>query len=266
MSMKVTMRLPMRSRTAEPAIPRDVAELLSVAHRVLIVTGAGISAAAGLATFRGAGGRFRDGEVTDPVLAEDLQIRPRAVSNFMNDFADRCRSARPTLAHRAIARRQAALTAMNGTVTVITLNLDDLHERAGARTEHLHGTAFDAVCAACDTVWLETRPGMPCGECGEITRPHAVLDGESVIPSADRAARKALRDADVMIAIGTSGDVWAPLDYAHVAREEFNCPTVAFGLQPTPEIVDAFDWVIDLEADALATVWPAPERRKRPRD
>jgi NAD-dependent deacetylase len=136
-------------------------------------------------------------------------------------------NAQPNAAHRALARLGQALGARGGHLTLVTQNIDDLHERAGSpRVVHMHGELLKARCQHCDTVrpWAEDlSPSDVCPDCGRggELRPHVVWFGEMPLFMDD--IDRALRRADLFVAIGTSSAVYpqralsprrAPMDCA----------------------------------------------------
>ena len=113
--------------------------------RIVILTGAGISAESGLGTFRDVGGLWTRFDLNDVATPEGFARNPGLVHDFYNARRANCRGAEPNAAHRALARLQAA----HPTVRIVTQNVDDLHERAGSRQVwHMHGQLARALCAA----------------------------------------------------------------------------------------------------------------------
>lgn len=191
---------------------------------VFILTGAGVSAESGLGTFRDASGtglwaRF------DPMMLATPQAfagDPARVQEFYNLRRRNLLAAAPNAAHVALARLEAAFAETNGALTLVTQNIDDLHERGGARRViHMHGELLKARCAACgflraqeeDLSTGEACPG--CGRTGTL-RPHVVWFGEEPLFMDEIGA--ALRKADFFVAIGTSGSVYPAAGFVAEAR------------------------------------------------
>ncbi|MEL7172694.1 MAG: NAD-dependent deacylase [Pseudomonadota bacterium] len=181
----------------------------SATKRIVILTGAGISAESGLGTFRDAGGLWSSYDLAEVATPEGYAANPALVLDFYNARRANCRAAAPNAAHRALARLAARHP---GEVTLITQNIDDLHERGGTqRVHHMHGEVMRAFCSACDTrrpvegdLSLADRCGA-CGATGQI-RPDVVWFGE--VPYGLEMIGDALAAADLFVAIGTSGAVY----------------------------------------------------------
>jgi NAD-dependent deacetylase len=191
--------------------------------KVFVLTGAGISAESGLGTFRDKAGtgiwaRFDPMQLATPqAFARD----PQTVHAFYNARRTNLVAAEPNAAHRALARLEAALAELGGALTLVTQNIDDLHERAGSRAVlHMHGELLKARCSTCGTVlpWrtdlgLEDR----CPACAAARlRPHVVWFGE--MPFHLDEIGEALAQSDVFVAIGTSGSVYPAAGFVTEAR------------------------------------------------
>lgn len=187
-------------------------------ERIVILTGAGISAESGLATFRDAGGIWARHAIEDVATPEAFGRSPGLVQAFYNARRAQAARAVPNAAHAALARLEAR---WRGEVTIITQNVDDLHERAGSRNVlHMHGRLSGALCHACGHRWpapSEMRPETACPSCGaQATRPDVVWFGE--IPRHLDRIDAALGGADLFVAIGTSGQVYPAAGLAREAR------------------------------------------------
>ena len=191
---------------------------------VFVLTGAGISAESGLGTFRD-----RDGQGIwtqfDPMklaTPEAFARGPDAVLAFYDLRRRNLLNAEPNPAHRALARLELALMARGGYVTLVTQNIDDLHERAGSRRViHMHGELLKARCQRCGAVRLwpeDLSPADACPDCGRAggLRPHVVWFGEMPMRMDD--IDRALRNADLFVAIGTSGAVYPAAGLVDEAR------------------------------------------------
>jgi NAD-dependent deacetylase len=120
-------------------------------QRIVILTGAGISAESGLGTFRDVGGIWSQYDLEEVATPEGFARNPRLVHDFYNARRANLAGAAPNPAHAALARLE---TDWPGEVLIVTQNIDDLHERAGSRAVwHMHGELKRALCAACGHRW-----------------------------------------------------------------------------------------------------------------
>lgn len=184
--------------------------------RICVLTGAGISAESGIRTFRATDGLWEDHRVEDVATPEGFARDPAMVHRFYNQRRADAARAQPNAAHRALAR-----LAEHHQVTLITQNVDDLHERGGSSDViHMHGSLLGALCAACGHRWRATlvmRPADPCPDCGKPrTRPDIVWFGE--MPYEMERIWAAADAAQVFAAIGTSGQVYPAAGLAQHAR------------------------------------------------
>lgn len=188
-------------------------------RQIVILTGAGVSAESGIDTFRGGGGLWEQHRVEDVATPEAFARDPDLVLRFYDMRRAAIQTKQPNAAHRAIARLQHAWP---GHVTLVTQNVDDLHERGGSpQVIHMHGEHLNAWCTACDTRsrWtgpLSDRP--PCPACGtRALRPDVVWFGE--VPYHMEAIQQALMGANLFVSIGTSGAVYPAAGFVRLARE-----------------------------------------------
>lgn len=200
--------------------------------KIVILTGAGISAESGLGTFRDKGGIWERYPLRDVATPEGFARDPALVHEFYNARRAQAAAARPNPAHRALARFEAA---HRGEVLIVTQNIDALHEAAGSRNVlHMHGEIARALCNACARRWeapLAMAPGDACPACGaRATRPDVVWFGE--VPHGMARIEAALAGADVFAAIGTSGQVWPAAGFAGLARMA-GAHTVELNLEPS---------------------------------
>lgn len=187
-------------------------------ERIVILTGAGISAESGLGTFRDVDGLWTTYDLEDVATPEGFARDPALVHAFYNARRANCLDAAPNAAHAALARLQADHP---GEVTIVTQNIDDLHERAGTREViHMHGQLLRGLCAACGARWdapREMAPGDACPSCGvPATRPDVVWFGE--IPYHMEEIGDRLARATLFAAIGTSGQVYPAAGFVAEAR------------------------------------------------
>jgi len=191
---------------------------------IVILTGAGISAESGIDTFRGGGGLWEQHRVEDVATPEAFARDPELVLRFYDMRRAAIQTKLPNAAHRALARlgREWPKRTPGSRVTVVTQNVDDLHERGGSRNViHMHGEHLSAWCTACDARSPWTGPLLdrpPCPVCGTRSlRPDIVWFGE--IPYRMDDIHSALAQADMFVSIGTSGAVYPAAGFVRLARE-----------------------------------------------
>ncbi|MCW3835124.1 NAD-dependent deacylase [Sphingomonas canadensis] len=185
---------------------------------IVILTGAGISAESGIATFRGPGGLWEGHRVEDVCTPQALARDPELVHRFYDARRAKLAEVSPNPAHAAIARLDSAWP---GELLVVTQNVDDLHDRAGTRRLlHMHGELKSALCAACGhrEAWEDSLPPRAaCPACGApALRPDIVFFGE--MPYHMEAIERALSRADLFVSIGTSGAVYPAAGFVQTAR------------------------------------------------
>ena len=190
-------------------------------RNIVILTGAGVSAESGIDTFRSAGGLWEQHRVEDVATPEAFARDPDLVLRFYDMRRARIQEVEPNAAHDALARLDSK---WDGGLLIVTQNVDDLHERAGAkRLLHMHGEHLNAWCTACDArhEWRGTlieRPTCPaCGVPGQL-RPDIVWFGE--MPYRMQEIYAALNRADLFVSIGTSGAVYPAAGFVREAREQ----------------------------------------------
>ncbi len=211
---------------------------------IVVLTGAGISAESGISTFRDANGlweRYRMEEIASP---EAFRRDPDTVHRFYNQRRAQLKTVAPNAAHMALAELERDWA---GGFTLVTQNVDDLHERAGSRNLlHMHGEIRKLRCEACDIViYHEDDAGtaLACTACNrnKTMRPDIVWFGE--IPHALDEIYMAVAQADIFAAIGTSGVVYPAAALADIAkRNGRRCETVE--INPNPTGSSAFHRVI----------------------
>jgi NAD-dependent deacetylase len=191
---------------------------------VFLLTGAGVSAESGLGTFRdkqgeGIWARFDPMKLATP---EAFATNPEEVLAFYDMRRRNLQNAKPNAAHFALARLESGLAARGGQLTLVTQNIDNLHERAGARRViHMHGELLKARCGRCSSVrsWADDMSRSDvCPDCSRAggLRPHVVWFGE--MPLHMDAIDEALSGADLFVAIGTSGAVYPAAGFVADAR------------------------------------------------
>ena len=200
------------------------ADRLRSARRITALTGAGVSAASGIPTFRGVDGLWKNFRAESLATPEAFAADPRLVWEWYDWRRQMIANARPNAAHDVLAR----WTRERPGFTLITQNVDGLHERAGAeRLVRLHGSVWHVRCSrACvegRADWLDTtspQPHLPplCPHCGAAVRPGVVWFGESLNPGDVAAATGAAR-CDVFLTIGTSALVYPAAGLVHQAKQ-----------------------------------------------
>lgn len=202
-------------------------------QNIVILTGAGVSAESGIDTFRDAGGLWEQHRVEDVATPEAFARDPDLVHRFYDARREAIQTRVPNAAHEALARLDAYWP---GDLLIVTQNVDDLHERAGARRlVHMHGEHLNAWCTACDTRsrWtgpLIDRPPCPaCGVAGHL-RPDVVWFGE--MPYRMDDIYRALNRADLFVSIGTSGAVYPAAGFVREARQS-GARTLELNMEPS---------------------------------
>jgi NAD-dependent deacetylase len=187
-------------------------------RNIVILTGAGVSAESGVATFRGPGGLWEGHRVEDVCTPQALAHDPVLVHRFYDERRAKLPTVAPNAAHHALARLDAQWP---GELLLVTQNVDDLHERAGSkRLIHMHGELNSALCAECDArkAWTDSLPPRTrCATCGAPSlRPDIVFFGE--MPYSMEAIDAAISRADLFVSIGTSGAVYPAAGFVRTAR------------------------------------------------
>ena len=183
--------------------------------RVVVFTGAGVSADSGIPTFRGAGGLWRNFRAEDLATPEAFRNDPSLVWEWYEWRRGLIRNAKPNAAHEAIARLPDAV--------VVTQNVDNLHTRAGSNDViELHGNIFRVRCTNERTTHVreDAFPELPplCDTCGALLRPDVVWFGESLSDDAVQRAVSAIRASDLLLVIGTSGVVHPAAGFVSLHR------------------------------------------------
>lgn len=202
---------------------------------IVVLTGAGISVASGLRPYRGPGGLWSEIDVQDVVTAAALARDPQRVWAFHVAGRRQALAARPNAAHEALARLEGRLTAGQSMV-VLTQNVDGLHQRAGSRqVVEIHGSLARARCmrAGCEEVQAAgVDEACPvCPRCGAWMRPDTVLFDEPMPVDAEWHSKRALRDCDLFLAVGTSGTVTPASNFVRGARYA-GARTILINLEP----------------------------------
>lgn len=229
--------------------------------RIVVLTGAGVSAESGMGTFRDRNGIWTKHSLEDVATPEGFARNPDLVHDFYNARRRALREARPNNAHFALARLEQSMKKAGGELMLVTQNVDNLHEKAGSRSLlHMHGELSRVMCSACGEkgAWDEDLfTNTECWRCGAqgALRPDVVWFGEIPYGMDDIYGR--LSSCDLFASIGTSGEVYPAAGFVHEAQlagahtielnlePSANAPTFGEGRYgPATQVVDA--WVADL--------------------
>ncbi len=224
--------------------------------KIVILTGAGISAESGIKTFRDPDGLWEGHRPEEVATPEAFRRDPEMVYRFYNARRNRLQSGRiePNPAHLALVRLEQAI---GDSFLLVTQNVDNLHERAGTkRIIHMHGELMKKRCQYCSTISTYDRDLTTedqCSSCGETggMRPHIVWFGEMPF-ELDRIWSE-VADCEVFAAIGTSGVVEPAASLVHEARRT-GADTFCFSLD-SPENRGAFDNFIEGKAGETVPPW-----------
>lgn len=215
-------------------------------RKIVVLTGAGISVASGLRPYRGPGGLWEASDFARMSHASILAEDPAAALAFFSELRRVVVEARPNAAHLALAAAEARLP-VGATLTILTQNVDGLHEAAGSRdVVALHGRIRRTRClddrhpSFDDDAPLDLS--RRCASCGGMLRPDVVLFGEALSVDAEVAAKRALRDCDLFLAVGTSGTVSPASNFVRWANYE-GARTVYVNVEPMSPPNPAFDEV-----------------------
>jgi len=218
---------------------------------IVILTGAGISAESGLGTFRDVGGLWDKYDLEEVATPQGFAKNPSLVHEFYNERRRNCLDAEPNAAHAAIAELQ-----QQRDVTLVTQNIDDLHERGGSQSViHMHGELMRALCSICEHHWDAAPRMFPhdlCPDCGAAaTRPDIVWFGE--MPYHMDKIHEAIEKADLFVAIGTSGQVYPAAGFVAKARAQ-GAHCVELNLEPS-DVASGFHEVIEGPASKVVPIW-----------
>jgi NAD-dependent deacetylase len=232
-------------------------EVLRAATSLVVLTGAGISAESGVPTFRGAGGLWRNYPPEQLATPEAFARDPRLVWEWYDWRRQVIHKAQPNAGHRALVAledRIAALPHREGSFTLVTQNVDGLHDRAGSgEVLKLHGDIWLMRCTACGA--LERNEDVPLKElpprcrCGQVLRPGVVWFGEALPEAEWERASEASARTQVMIVVGTSAVVYPAAGLAELARAA-GAKLAIINLGPTP-LDGGADWVLSGNAGEI---------------
>ena len=207
--------------------------MMKMYKNIVILSGAGISAESGLATFRSEDGLWNKHRVEDVATIEAYWRNPDYVHNFYNEMRPQLLQAKPNPAHLAITNLQKNYP---GKVNIITQNVDTLHEKAGSdNIYHIHGQINQIVCMNCGHVfetWGDITSEDACPQC-KITamlKPNIVFFGENLLYM-DKVD-SLLKSCDLFISVGTSGVVYPAAGFVQIAKL-FGADTYEFNMETT---------------------------------
>ena len=220
--------------------------------KVVVLTGAGISAESGVPTFRDSNGLWEGHHVEDVATPGAFEVQPTIVHRFYDARRRAVRAVTPNAGHHALVALERAL---GDRLLLVTQNIDDLHERAGStRVVHMHGQLFSALCPACGgrSPWEQDLAGGPaCPSCGvSELRPDVVWFGE--VPYEMDRIHRALTRADLFVSIGTSGAVYPAAGFVRTAAAS-GARTLELNLQRS----DGTDWFHDARHGPASRLVPA---------
>ena len=216
--------------------------------KIIVLTGAGVSAESGINTFRDADGLWEGHDVMEVATPQGFQKNPELVLNFYNERRRQLFNVLPNEAHKALV-----LLEKHFDVSIITQNVDDLHERAGStQVIHLHGELLKARSIHNPQNIIDWKTDMKIGdlsEDGKQLRPHIVWFGEEV-PLLEKAA-SITQTANILIIIGTSMQVYPAASLIHYAPRN----TPIFFIDPKPNISQTnFNGLTIIQASAAKGV------------
>jgi len=237
-----------------PALIAEVkraAKLLAAQSRICILTGAGISAESGIPTFRDKQtGLWENYGIEDLATPEAFMRDPKLVWSWYQWRRQMIADKVPNPAHHALAQWQYHAQTSNQQVTLITQNVDDLHEQAGSSVTHLHGHLWHNRCGQCEVPY-QNQPKthyhatetlrfedelITCPHCNGYIRPDIVWFGEALPVNAWETAEKAAAESDVFISIGTSSLVYPAAGLSQLAKQN-GAQLIEINPDPTPNTI-----------------------------
>jgi NAD-dependent deacetylase len=209
---------------------RRAARLVAGAEHIAVLTGAGVSAESGIPTFRGPGGLWRGRDPMSLATPGAFAADPGLVWEFYNWRRDLVARVEPNAAHLALAEMARRVPRL----TLITQNVDRLHQRAGSRdVVELHGNLCEVLCSVCRRRFDRTGEALPalprCEACGGLLRPAVVWFGEALPEDELARATVAVGAADVLLVVGTSAVVYPAAGLIALARGA----VIEVNLEPT---------------------------------
>jgi len=233
--------------------PEKLAAILGRSRRAVALTGAGISVESGIPDFRSPGGLWSRFDPLEYATIQAFRRNPAKVWQLLLEMDDTLTAARPNPAHFALAELEAKGLLLG----VITQNVDNLHQAAGSKkVVEYHGNALRFVCDTCrvrhprETLDFE-RPPLYC-PCGGLIRPDVVFFGEPIPPAAQDEADDLAQACDLLLIIGTSGEV-SPANFLPHTAKDHGAIIVENNLEPTRLTRSVTDYFLSGKA---GTMWP----------
>uniref|UniRef100_UPI00358F53E8 NAD-dependent protein deacylase sirtuin-5, mitochondrial n=1 Tax=Myxine glutinosa TaxID=7769 RepID=UPI00358F53E8 len=252
------LRLTMARPSSDMARFREVFKL---SQRLVVLTGAGISAESGVPTFRGPGGYWRQWQAQELANPAAFSANPSRVWEFYHYRRELMATRKPNAAHRALASCEERLHAKGCRLVVVTQNIDELHHRAGSKNVlELHGNLFKTCCTVCQDVRenhtnpivpslagkgapspdnqdagisVEDLPRCQLPGCGGLLRPHVIWFGESLDEDIMTKVFEELEACDLCLVVGTSSLVYPAAMLAPQVASR-GVPVAEFNLETTP--------------------------------
>jgi NAD-dependent deacetylase len=223
----------MQTSEARPVV-EIVKEWLSSAASVAVLTGAGISAESGIPTFRGPGGVWRTYRAEELATPEGFARNPKLVWEWYDWRRSVIAEAQPNAGHRALAQMERRVPRF----TLITQNVDGLHDRAGnVSVLRVHGDIWTLRCTSCERERRDLRPRLeqipPYCSCGGMERPGVVWFGEGLPDTIWEEAVSSTREADLFFVIGTSAVVHPAAGLVYLAKSS-GAKVVEINVDDTP--------------------------------
>ena len=220
--------------TNEPTLQPEIRERFWRARRMVVLTGSGVSAESGVPTFRGEGGLWRNFRAEELATPHAFQVDPRLVWEWYNWRRELIAPLKPNPAHLMIARFEEHFPQF----TLITQNIDGLHQRAGSRNViELHGNIWRVRCTREGKITEHHEVPLseipPTCSCGALLRPDVVWFGEALPEGALQRAIEAASQCQIMLVVGTSAVVQPAASLPVVAREH-GAAVIEVNLEPTP--------------------------------
>lgn len=231
-----------------------IVEKLKQAKKICILTGAGFSAESGIPTFRdkqtGLWENFRAEELAS---VQGFQKNPELVWQWYQMRRNAIKDKQPNPAHHALAQWQQHADKLGQTITLISQNVDDLHEQAGSLVYKLHGNLWQNKCSQCGLPYThevkQTKELLFCEQCHGKIRPDVVWFGENLPKHEWQVAELAAFHCDVFISIGTSSTVYPAAGLADIAKESPGYPmTSVIEINPNPSLAKVVDYFIPEKA------------------
>lgn len=212
---------------------------------LVVLTGAGVSAASGIQTYRGVQGAYKNPDVLRLAKRSTWEEDPRSVVEFFAERRAIASEVQPNGAHHFLAELEKTAP---GDFLLVTQNIDGLYQRAGSRNVvEYHGSLFGTRCRTRDCGWTgEADWGTPCPQCSGLLGPSVVLFGEMIPPEASRKVQQTLERCTLFISVGTSGLVWPASAMAATAKAS-GAKTIC--INPDPVACQGFDLALVMEGE-----------------